>query len=115
MNKYLVIKLTNNWIANEQIKSLLNYYMKDYDVRIFESTPVMGVRQIPREAYEHHGESLIEFVKEKLALDIGKHLMEEGYIQFSKETSSNGKKLDTVRLTALLNVINEKEKENDQT
>ena len=115
MGKYLAIKLTDNWITNEQIKSLVRYHMEDYDVKIFESTPIMGVRQIPREAYEHHGESLTEFMKEKLALDIGKHLMEEGYIQFSKETSSEGKKLDIVRLTALLNVINEKENENAET
>lgn len=112
MGKYLVIKLTDNWITNEQIKSIVKCHLEDYDVKIFESTPIMGVRQIPREAYEHHGESLVEFMKEKLALDIGELLMKEGFITFSEETSREGKKLDIVRLTALLNVVNEKEKEN---
>lgn len=109
MDKYLVIKLTDSWITNAQIKSIVKYHLEDYDVEFLKTTPICGVRQIPREAYEHHGESLVEFMKEKLALGIGECLMKEGFITFSEETSTNGKKLDTVRLMALLNVIDEKE------
>lgn len=113
MDKYLVIKLTDNWITNEQIKTIVKCHLEDYDVEFLKTTPICGVRQIPREAYEQDGESLVDFMKEKLALSIGELLMKEGFIRFSEETSTNGKKLDIVRLIASMDVIEEKESKND--
>lgn len=88
-DKYLVVKLTDSWITNEQIKSSLHYHLRDYDVKIFESTLAIGVRHIPREAYEHHDESLIEFIKEKLAYGLGEYLLKNDCIRFTMETSDH--------------------------
>lgn len=110
MSKYLLIKLTDNWITNEQIKAIARYYLGDKDCEIIENgvTPIVAVRNVPREYYDKEGDKFLEYLKESLATQIGTFLMENGYLAFFKE-----KKHDKVMIRASLNIIDERSDEND--
>ncbi len=84
MSNVIVIKLTDNWITNEQIKVGINQMLQKYGLEIEKNAikTVFGVNSIDFIASRQKG--VTEFAKERIAIEIGIQAMKEGFITYSE-------------------------------
>lgn len=103
MNNVIVIKLTDNWITNEQIKVGINQMLQKYGLEVEKNaiTQVFAVNSIPVE--RRNEKDLIDFVKERIALDIGVQAMKDGLITYE---DTYRRELGTIEIQGRLKLLN---------
>lgn len=108
-NKYLVIKLSDDWIKNEQLSVVLKRYAKQFGASVLENAivPLTVSRAISTETLSdaNYYEAIKEFTKKEMAIKIADYLMEQDYVRFDRERIGE----DLVLLRATVGVVKEKE------
>ncbi len=89
MNNILVIKLTDDWLINEQIKNSLQKSLEVWGGAVLEDAikDIHFTRMISNDVIysEEQRDELYKFIEEKIAVEIGRYAMENGLIKFTEK------------------------------
>ena len=104
-NQYLVIKLHGNLIEREQTKQRVKMFVEDIDVLNDENIVTCHcTKTITKEQSYCYG-AFKDYSKEKIAVAIGKYLLEQGLIRFIESEEGY-----TIKIDGVITVISEVEK-----
>lgn len=101
-NQYLVIKLHGNWIDREQTKQRVKMFVEDIDVLNDENIVTCHCTQAITKEQNYLYEAFKDYSKERIAIAIGKHLLEQGVIRFSESEDKY-----TIKIDGVITVISE--------
>ena len=102
-NQYLVIKLSGGATEREQIKQDIKMLVGDNNVLNDENIATFRcVEAIPNHLVNDDLDNVVEHIKEKIAICIGKHLFESRLISFDQCED-----VDDIKIGATITVIGE--------
>ncbi len=107
-NQYLVIKLSGNWIKREQTKQIVKMFVEDIDVLNDENVITCHATQTITKERSYAYDAFKDYSKERIAVALGKYLLEQGLIRFVESEEEH-----TIKIDGEITVISEAEKGGD--
>lgn len=95
ISEYLVIKLPGNWIEREQTRARIKAFLK-LDVLDEKAVHTYSYeKRIPQEVLDQYSAvNIVAAEKDRMAVFIGKSLVESGLLQFKEYEDGSGKMLE---------------------
>lgn len=101
-NDIIAVRLTDDWIKNEQIRAALRYALEKIGVEDIDNANLLihSKQSIPKEIIPTDKDDFLDYIKRHIAADIGKLLLQRNLIKFETEEDR-----DVIHITGTLNVV----------
>lgn len=104
-NNIIAVRLTDNWIKNEQIRAALRYALEKIGVEDIDNANLLihAKQSIPKEIIPKDKDDFWDYIKRHIAVDMGMLLLQRNLIEFETEEDC-----DVIHITGTLNVVEDK-------
>lgn len=101
-NDIIAVRLTDNWIKNEQIRAALRYALEKIGVEDIDNANLLihAKQSIPKEIIPTEKDDFWDYIKRNIAADIGMLLLQRNLIKFETEEDFH-----VIHITGTLNVV----------
>lgn len=100
-NRYLVIKLHGDFVENDKTKQRVKMLLNDIDVLNDEDVVTCySTKRISKE-YIFRYEEIKDYLKEEIAVGLGKYLLDQGFINFVEREEKH-----FIKIEGAITVIN---------